>query len=256
MKGYLILLLLSIGSINYIVAKKIMTISLVNHHSYFVEDEAVSTISDLQQSFETMKDSLFRNDSVYIVRLRVYPDIKMELVHQTLSILKAYRDSFSIQGITHIETKLFTKIIDAIVEKEVFSDIPKRNTTSINVSKSGEVQIRNQATDLSNFKIKLKQYIVSDAGNPSYPELFIQVLPKIGVIHCPTAHIVVMSYDKDTDYEETKKVFHLVYQVYHEVKLPKATEYFKKKYGQLKEEDKAIIDKIYPPIVKVNFILK
>ena len=96
-------------------------------------------------------------------------------------------------------------------------------------------------------KDKVKEFVLNTSNSPQLPELEEEDFgAPIGVVPVTTSHVVSIQNDATTSYKAYIAVQNEVVRAYNELREEGSKKYFNTSYGELTDEQKEQINKLYP----------
>lgn len=130
-------------------------------------------------------------------------------------------------------------------QQDVSIDVNKRNMLRIMVNNAGQILANGEFLDIKDLKAKVKEFVLNENDDPSLPERTVEEFPLIGKQLVTKKHVISLTNNVDTRYEDYIAVQNILTAAYNEIRDEKARKEFGKPFAELSSEKQEILIDLY-----------
>lgn len=131
-------------------------------------------------------------------------------------------------------------------QQDVSIDVNKRNMLRIMVNNAGQILANGELLSIELLKNKVKEFVLNENDVANLPERTVESFPLIGQQMVTKKHVISLTNNVDTRYEDYIAVQNILTAAYSELRDEKARKEFGKPFADLNAQQQGVLIDLYP----------
>ncbi len=131
-------------------------------------------------------------------------------------------------------------------QQDVSIDVNKRNMLRIMVNNAGQILANGELLSIELLKNKVKEFVLNENDAANLPERTVESFPLIGQQMVTKKHVISLTNNVDTRYEDYIAVQNILTAAYSELRDEKARKEFGKPFADLNAQQQGVLIDLYP----------
>lgn len=124
--------------------------------------------------------------------------------------------------------------------------INRRNLFIVKINSMNQLLVQGELMDIKQLKEKAKEFIANANNESHLPVVYEEYIEGLGKVKYTKEHVISVQNDVDTQYQAYLDVQNELVAAYNELREEYSKERFHKSYNDLSDDDKKLIQKVYP----------
>lgn len=131
-------------------------------------------------------------------------------------------------------------------QQDVSIDVNRRNMLRVMVNSRGQILANGEELSLLGLRAKVKEFVLNENDRADLPERTPENFPLIGVQMVTKKHVISLTNNVDTRYEDYIAVQNELTRAYAELRNEKARQLFGVAFADLNQEQQKVLVDLYP----------
>lgn len=131
-------------------------------------------------------------------------------------------------------------------QKDISIDVNRRNMLRVLVNNQGQILANGEQVTLEALKDKVKEFVLNENDREDLPERTVESFPIIGNQKVTKSHVISLTNNVDTRYEDYIGVQNTLTKAYTELRDEKARELWGKHFTELDPSKQEALIKLFP----------